>query len=112
MHGNLDKLAETVGEIRELVSRPAPAGNHGSGNVIFQGSAGLQVIGIAAIFLALLVAGISEAARWAATTKIDDLKDRAAEDRRVIAELQAQARTDRLLLGALKDRITKVEAVK
>jgi hypothetical protein len=108
MDSEVEKLREAVEQFT-VAAKNLGAVSSTSG-VHFHGSAGLTIVAVVAILLALFGMAVTAIWRAADMREINAIQQRATEDRQVMREMQAQSRTDRLLIGTLKDRITKVEA--
>ena len=100
--------AERLNAFAERMER-LPGVNSTSG-VHFHGSTGLTVVAVAAIVVAVAAVCVVAAWRSADMRELNALRERAAEDRQTIADMQALSRTDRLLLNSLKVDIAKMAA--
>lgn len=82
MADTLEKIAEGMAEIRELMQAPAPPpppGNSSTSGVHFHGSAGLSIIGVVAICAAIAVLSAVSAFYWASMQELKALRVQVGE---------------------------------
>lgn len=104
------KFEHVIERLAEAQNAPAAPSTTTTSGVHFHGSAGLSVLSAAAILAAISAVCIVAAWRSADMRELTALRERAAEDRQTIADMQALSRTDRLLLNSLKVDIAKLSA--
>ena len=101
-------VTDKLNSVADRIERSG--GINGTSIVHFHGSSGLTVVAVTAIIVAVAAVGIVAAWRSADMRELTALRERAAEDRQTIADMQALSRTDRLLLNSLKVDIAKLSA--